>query len=186
MAAAAPSRLLCYAYIVVPSPFFLRHLKIHLAQLDLPFGLPSILFHSHRSFSLRQALHIFVQAHFLKDHPPLANLAASTAPQETTMLHVINRMMPDNTTQTPEPPPTSNASSSTITSLNFQQGSQWGPSGIGTVVFGCVASVLGILALWMMFWLGQREPAHAVRPGMPFALCPLLFAFCPFPFAPCF
>ncbi|KAF6219502.1 hypothetical protein HO133_003970 [Letharia lupina] len=73
-------------------------------------------------------------------------------------------MLPDNTTQTPEPPPTSNASSSTITSLNFQQGSQWGPSGIGTVVFGCVASVLGILALWMMFWLWQREPAHAVRP----------------------
>ncbi|CAD6583027.1 MAG: hypothetical protein ASARMPRED_001199 [Alectoria sarmentosa] len=68
----------------------------------------------------------------------------------------------NNNTQILEPSPILNASSSTITSLSSQQGSQWGPSGIGTVVFGCVASVLGILALCMMFWLRQRESGHAI------------------------
>ncbi|CAD6579811.1 MAG: hypothetical protein ASARMPREDX12_009372 [Alectoria sarmentosa] len=79
-------------------------------------------------------------------------------------------MLLDNETQTPEPSPTLNASSSTITSLSSQQGSQWGPSGIGTVVFGCVASVLGLSALWMMFWLRQREPGPATGSSMLFTL----------------
>ncbi|CAF9932104.1 MAG: hypothetical protein ALECFALPRED_005213 [Alectoria fallacina] len=71
----------------------------------------------------------------------------------------------NNSTQIEEPSSTLNASSSTITSLSSQQGSQWGPSGIGTVVFGCVASILAILALWMMFWLRQREPGQTIISG---------------------
>ena len=48
--------------------------------------------------------------------------------------------------------------------LSNQKDSQWGPSGIGTVVFGCVASILGVLTLWMMFWARQRESGICALP----------------------
>ena len=38
-----------------------------------------------------------------------------------------------------------------------QQNSQWSPEGISTVVFGCIASILGMLAIWATFWLGHRQ-----------------------------
>ncbi|CAF9919602.1 hypothetical protein IMSHALPRED_004668 [Imshaugia aleurites] len=72
-------------------------------------------------------------------------------------------MLPENKTQAPDPSPMLNSYSSTMTSFSFQQGSPWGPGDIGTVVFGCIASVLGILTLWIMFRLEQRQSGHAIR-----------------------
>ena len=50
-----------------------------------------------------------------------------------------------------------NISYSTATSSQVQQNSQWGPGGISTVVFGCIASILGMLAIWATIWLGHRQ-----------------------------
>ena len=86
------------------------------------------------------------------------------------MLHLMNRMLPDSKTPTPVPSLNYNASAPTISSPSVQQDSKWGPSGIGTLVFGCVASVLGALTLWAMFWFRQRQPGHAVASGMLSAL----------------
>ena len=81
------------------------------------------------------------------------------------MLSAVNKRLPANETQGLEPSSTLHTSSSPIISLGPQQDSQWGPSGIGTLVFGCVASILGILALWMSFWTRQREAAQAEVSG---------------------
>ncbi|KAM0798467.1 hypothetical protein BDR22DRAFT_823316 [Usnea florida] len=77
------------------------------------------------------------------------------------MLSATNSRLPANETQSPDVSPTLHTSSSPNSPLSSQQSSQWGASGIGTVVFGCTASILGILALWMTFWTRQRQPAHA-------------------------
>lgn len=79
------------------------------------------------------------------------------------MMYAASIILPQ--IESPESTPTFNCPSPTITSLSFQQGSQWGPSDIGTMVFGCVASVLGILALWLTYWLWQRQPGDGVRSG---------------------
>ena len=50
-----------------------------------------------------------------------------------------------------------NISYFTSTSSQVQQNSQWGPGGISTVVFGCIASILGMLAIWATIWLGHRQ-----------------------------
>ena len=50
-----------------------------------------------------------------------------------------------------------NVSYPTTSSAPGQQNSQWGPDGISTVVFGCIASILGTLAIWATFWLGHRQ-----------------------------
>ena len=43
---------------------------------------------------------------------------------------------------------------------------QWSPGDIGTVVFGCIASILGVLALYLTLWLGRRGPGVPARYGM--------------------
>lgn len=152
-------------YISFQSPFLSEIPKSpHPAWPGLSFRLLS-----RESVFCRQALRIFVQAQRAIAHPFQTPLQTFIH-EETMMLYAINRMLPDNKTQILEPSSISTASSPTITSLNPQQKSQWGPSDIGTVVFGCVASVLGILALWMMFWLRQREPGHTTSSGMLSAL----------------
>ena len=50
-----------------------------------------------------------------------------------------------------------NNSHPTATSSPVQQNSQWGPGGVSTVVFGCIASILGMLAIWATIWLGHRQ-----------------------------
>lgn len=57
----------------------------------------------------------------------------------------------------PEAATITNISYTTATSSSAQQNSQWGPGGISTVVFGCIASILGMLAIWATIWLGHRQ-----------------------------
>ena len=64
-----------------------------------------------------------------------------------------------------------NISYSTATSSQVQQNSQWGPGGISTVVFGCVASILGMLAIWATIWLGHRQFSSNSMPR-PLSLLP--------------
>ena len=40
---------------------------------------------------------------------------------------------------------------------DVQDQSGWSPGDVATVVFGCIASVLGVLTLWAMFWLGRQR-----------------------------
>ena len=57
----------------------------------------------------------------------------------------------------PEAATFTNISYTTAASSSVQQNSQWGPGGIGTVVFGCIASILGMLTIWATIWLGRRQ-----------------------------
>ena len=50
-----------------------------------------------------------------------------------------------------------NVSHPTTSPTPVQQNPQWSPDGISTVVFGCIASILGVLAIWATFWLGHRQ-----------------------------
>ena len=57
-----------------------------------------------------------------------------------------------------------NASITTPTALSdpkskndIQKQLGWSPSDIGTVVFGCISAVLGLLTLWLTFWLGRAR-----------------------------
>ena len=50
-----------------------------------------------------------------------------------------------------------NVSHPTTSSAPVKQNPQWSPDGISTVIFGCIASILGVLAIWATFWLGHRQ-----------------------------
>ena len=91
--------------------------------------------------------------------------AVITQLQGQRTMHVFNRMLA-NRTEIPEISSSCNDSSLPITSLRLQAGSNWGPSDIGTMVFGCVASVLGMLTLWMTYWLWVRQSSIAMESGI--------------------
>ena len=55
---------------------------------------------------------------------------------------------------------------STAAPVSFPNQSQWSPGDIGTLVFGCIASVLGILTLWTTFWLGRRYTLRVSENGL--------------------
>ena len=76
-------------------------------------------------------------------------------------MHITNRMIL-NKTEPQEPSSIFHGPTCTTASLNLQQGSRWGVSDIGTVVFGCISVVLGILALWQAFWMWQRQCSSAI------------------------
>ncbi len=44
-----------------------------------------------------------------------------------------------------------------------QDQSSWNSGVISTVVFGCIASILGVLAIWATMWLGRRQISLAAR-----------------------
>ena len=49
------------------------------------------------------------------------------------------------------------ASSSPSSVSEPQSQPKWSPSDVGTVVFGCIGSALGVLTLWLTFWLGRQR-----------------------------
>ena len=55
------------------------------------------------------------------------------------------------------PPGYTMASSPPNSASELQNQSRWSPSDVGTVVFGCIGSILGILTLWLTFWLGRQR-----------------------------
>ena len=59
-----------------------------------------------------------------------------------------------------------NVSSPTPFPFQIQQTPQWGPNDISTIVFGCIASILGVVALWVTFWLGRRRSHEPPSNGM--------------------
>ena len=46
----------------------------------------------------------------------------------------------------------------------YQQ-SIWTTSDICTVLFGCIASVLGVLTLWATIWLGRQRVEYCLQKG---------------------
>ena len=49
------------------------------------------------------------------------------------------------------------ASSPPNSTFQFQSQPGWSPGDVGTVVFGCIGSVLGILTLCLTLWLGRQR-----------------------------
>lgn len=62
------------------------------------------------------------------------------------------------TTNTTSPQPT-------LSPFYNQQQSQWSIGDIGTVVFGCIASILGAVAVLLTIWLGRRHNGLLGRHG---------------------
>ena len=73
----------------------------------------------------------------------------------------------------PEAATLTNISYPTASPSSVQQNSQWGPGGISTVVFGCIASILGMLAIWATIRLGHRQSSSNSMP-QPRSLLPRL------------
>ena len=82
------------------------------------------------------------------------------------LLPSVNAMLPYNTEQAQGALIRRNTSSSPATPYTFPSKSQWGPGDIGTLVFGLIASFLGVLTLWVTFRLGGQHVSHAVRNGL--------------------
>ncbi len=61
------------------------------------------------------------------------------------------------------PPGYATASSSPNSASEPQSQSRWSPSDVGTVVFGCIGSILGILTLWLTLWLGRQRFKLIIR-----------------------
>ena len=82
------------------------------------------------------------------------------------MLPVTNAVEANNMTQLHGIAATSGSSLSTATPFPFPPSPQWEPDDIGTLVFGCIASILGVLTLWATFWLRRRRVLHAGGDGV--------------------
>lgn len=52
--------------------------------------------------------------------------------------------------------PVSSASPSSV-SFGLSQQSQWGPSDIGNILFGCIASLLGAMTIGLTYYLYRRQ-----------------------------
>ena len=55
------------------------------------------------------------------------------------------------------PPSYATASSSPNPASKSQIQSGWSPGDVGTVLFGCIGLVLGIMTLWLTFWFGRQR-----------------------------
>ena len=64
---------------------------------------------------------------------------------------------PTSSTPMIAPPGYTMASSSPNSASEPQSQPRWSPSDVGTIVFGCIGSILGILTLWLTFWLGRQR-----------------------------
>ena len=80
--------------------------------------------------------------------------------------HPVSTMLPYNMTQAQGALVRQNSSSSPATPFSISDKSQWSPGDIGTLVFGLIASLLGVLTLWVTFRLGRQPVSHAVGDGM--------------------
>lgn len=45
----------------------------------------------------------------------------------------------------------------TPSSFDFPHQSQWSPGDISNVLFGCIATIVGVITLLLMLWLGRRR-----------------------------
>ena len=41
----------------------------------------------------------------------------------------------------------------------------WSPGDVGTILFGCIGSLLGVLTLWLTFWLGRQRFRFIIKEG---------------------
>ena len=81
------------------------------------------------------------------------------------MSPIINAIVANNMTQLHVTAKSSSSSLSTATLFPFPPSPQWGPDDIGTLVFGLIASLLGVITLWATFWLRRRRALYADGDG---------------------
>ncbi|KAM0798447.1 hypothetical protein BDR22DRAFT_823296 [Usnea florida] len=73
------------------------------------------------------------------------------------ILPSVSAILPYNMTHTQGAPVRQNDSSSPTTPFALPVKPQWSPGDIGTLVFGLIASLLGVLTLWVTFRLGRQR-----------------------------
>lgn len=76
---------------------------------------------------------------------------AATKPTSSTL--IITPPGPAMNSSSPNPAPKSES----------QRG--WSPGDVGTVLFGCVGLVLGVLTLWLTFWLARQRFRFIIKKG---------------------
>ena len=83
------------------------------------------------------------------------------------MSHIVNGFLHHNMTELHGIPVRSNSSFPTTMPVAFQPKPQWSPGDIGTLVFGGIASFLGVLTLWAKFWPSRHRirTLHMVGDG---------------------
>ena len=82
------------------------------------------------------------------------------------MSPTTNTIVANNMTQLHGSAKSSSSSLSTETRFPFPPSPQWRPDDIGTLVFGLITSILGVLTLWATFWLRRRRALHAGGDGV--------------------
>ena len=63
--------------------------------------------------------------------------------------------------------PPSYAMNSSSPNSASKSGSQpgWSPGDVGTILFGCIGLVLGVLTLWLTFWLARQRFRLIIKEG---------------------
>ena len=82
------------------------------------------------------------------------------------ILPSVSAMLPYKMTQAQGALVRRNTSSSPAAPFSLSNKSQWSPGDIGTLVFGLIASLLGVLTLWVTFRLGRQRGSRDVRNGL--------------------
>ena len=82
------------------------------------------------------------------------------------ILPSVSAILPYNMTHAQGAPVRQNDSSSPTTPFISPAKSQWSPGDIGTLVFGLIASFLGVLTLWVTFRLGRQRAWLVVGNGL--------------------
>lgn len=120
---------------------------------------------------------------------PAANLAAqgdempaseSHAPakagHEATIHHISSAMVPTLASRlaalSVQPSINGTGAAAHVTTRPHQQ-SAWNSGLISTMVFGCIASILGILAIWATVWLGLQQIKCITRKSISFPPIPV-------------
>ena len=136
------------------------------------YTLPNVFLGHNESTKSFQPSHFFLLLNCPSFRPrssstsyPIAIDKEHSTSTRATMSPITNTMLANNMTQPHGLAGTSSSAFSTATPLSFPSIPQWGPDDIGTLVFGLIASVLGVLTLCATFWLRRRGALHAGGDG---------------------
>ncbi len=157
--------------VIDPFPIqtWLQQLVFKYLWVYIPFEMsPSIkeiftfsdLLHNHDRLSLSPSFHPLSPKHH-----HIAIKKEGAAAIAAMKLPLVNGMQAHNMTPSHATLVRHNTSPSTATPFPLPLQSGWGVGDIGTLIFGCIASVLGVLTLWAAYWQGCRRALRVVGNG---------------------
>ncbi len=154
--------------VIDPFPIqtWLQQLVSKYLWIFIPFEMPpsikeiltfSHLFHNHDRLRLLPTCHPLSPKHY-----HIAIQKEGAAAIDAMKLPTVNGMPAHNMTQSHASLVRHDTSLSTATPFPLPLQSGWSAGDIGTLVFGCIASILGVLTLWAAYWQGCRRALRVV------------------------